>query len=70
MNIPSKVDGLPVLGILGYSFYNDDTITSITVPSSVVAIVEKAFAECTQVTKITIPKSVEYIDATAFDGSK
>ena len=51
----------PVTGIGYYAFYEDLTMTSITIPNSVTSIGPGAFWVCYGLTSITIPNSVTSI---------
>lgn len=51
------------------SFYNCSNLTSITLPSSLTSIGDKAFYNCSSLTSITIPDSVTSIGQNAFYGS-
>ena len=51
-----------------YAFFNQASITSVTIPSSVTYIDYYAFQCCTALSSITIPDSVTYIEISAFDG--
>ena len=66
--IPSSIGVIPVTSIGDHAFYKCDTITSITIPSSVTSIDEFAFYGCSNLKKISIPSSVKSIDDYAFDG--
>jgi hypothetical protein len=48
--IPSTFNSLPVTGIGGNGFINNDSITSIWIPNSVTVIGASAFAGCTNLT--------------------
>ena len=48
------------------AFYNNDKITSVTIPNSVTSIGYEAFSSCTSLTSITIPNSVTSIGTYAF----
>ena len=50
------------------AFSGCSSLTSITIPSSVTSIGEKAFDACTSLTSITIPSSVKTIGRLAFRG--
>ena len=60
--IPEIYNGLPVQEINSYAFYCCDNIVSITIPNSITAIGECAFAYCYSLEKIYIPSSVDRID--------
>ena len=49
------------------AFDGCDSLTSITIPSSVTTIGERAFAYCDSLTSVTIPDSVTTIENNAFD---
>ena len=70
--IPSSinVDGedMPVKAIASNAFYNNDTITSITIPDGVTKIGSSAFEGCSSLTSIHIPNSVTKIGSSAFEG--
>ncbi|MFI3330157.1 MAG: leucine-rich repeat protein [bacterium] len=66
--IPSKIDGLEVVGIAKTAFLNKSSLVNITIPDSVTFIGEAAFANCTALTSIVIPNSVTSIgDATFYN---
>lgn len=59
-----------VTSIASWAFYDDgySSITSISLPSSIVSIGSHAFSCCDRLTTITIPPSVSYIGNYAFGG--
>lgn len=65
--IPSKINGVTVETI-GYAAFERSAVTSVTIPDSVTAILDGAFANCFQLTNISIPNSVTSIGLSAFDG--
>ena len=65
--IPSKINGVPVETI-GHAAFERSAVTSVTIPDSVTAILDGAFANCFQLTNISIPNSVTSIGLSAFDG--
>lgn len=64
--IPSSISLIPVTSIGDNAFYDCDTITSITIPSSVKSIGEYAFYHCSNLASITLSQSVTSIGASAF----
>lgn len=65
--IPSKINGVTVETI-GHAAFERSAVTSVTIPDSVTAILDGAFANCSQLTNISIPNSVTSIGLSAFDG--
>jgi PKD repeat protein len=65
VNIPSTINGLPVTGI-GEAFFNNNNVTSVTIPDSVTSIGMHAFDSCYTLTSVTIPNSVTNIGNWAF----
>lgn len=64
--IPSKINGVTVETI-GHGAFERSAVTSVTIPDSVTAILDGAFANCFQLTNISIPNSVTSIDFSAFE---
>ena len=64
--IPSKINGVTVETI-GHGAFERSAVTSVTIPDSVTAILDRAFANCFQLTNISIPNSVTSIDFSAFE---
>lgn len=65
--IPSKINGVTVETI-GHGAFERSAVTSVTIPDSVTAILDRAFANCFQLTNISIPNSVTAIGSFAFEG--
>lgn len=65
--IPSKINGVTVETI-GHAAFERSAVTSVTIPDSVTAILDGAFANCFQLTNISIPNSVTAIGSFAFEG--
>ena len=66
MVIPSKINGVTVETI-GHGAFEKSAVTSVTIPDSVTAILDRAFANCFQLTNISIPNSVTSIGFSAFE---
>ena len=64
--IPSKINGFTVETI-GHGAFERSAVTSVTIPDSVTAILDRAFANCYQLTNISIPNSVTSIGFSAFE---
>ena len=64
--IPSKINGFTVETI-GHGAFERSAVTSVTIPDSVTAIHDGAFANCFQLTNISIPNSVTSIGFSAFE---
>ncbi len=64
--IPSKINGVTVETI-GHAAFERSAVTSVTIPDSVTAILDRAFANCYQLTNISIPNSVTSIGFSAFE---
>ena len=64
--IPSKINGVTVETI-GHAAFERSAVTSVTIPDSVTAIHDGAFANCSQLTNISIPNSVTFIGFSAFN---
>lgn len=64
--IPSKINGVTVETI-GHAAFERSAVTSVTIPDSVTAILDGAFANCFQLTNISIPNSVTSIGFSAFE---
>ena len=68
LEIPSEINGLPVVKIASGAFDNCTSLTSVTIPDSVTSIGSMAFSGCTSLASITIPSSVTSIGYEAFYG--
>ena len=71
VTIPATLDWYPVKGFGGSGFmsvfgYNNDSVTSVIIPSSVTSIGGYAFGGCTGLTSVTIPEGVTSIGNQAF----
>lgn len=66
VTIPSCYKGKPVT-MIDHAAFHDSAVTSVTIPDSVTAIPDDAFAFCSQLTNISIPNSVTFIGFSAFN---
>lgn len=65
--IPDEIDGVPVTQIHHSAFYQNNTITSVRLPSGLVSIGENAFYRCSSLKGvIVLPKTVKLLDERAF----
>lgn len=64
--IPAEINGVTVETI-GHGAFERSAVTSVTIPDSVTAILDRAFANCFQLTNISIPNSVTSIGFSAFE---
>src|SRR5271170_1262951 len=69
VTIPTNINGLTVTTIGTNAFNNYTSLTSVTIPNSVISIGVDAFAFCSGLTSVTIPNSVTTIGVAAFEGS-
>lgn len=68
VEIPSQVNGYPVVAIDEYAFGGYSDITSVTFPDTLQTIENNAFDGCVGITAIEIPDSVTLIESQAFFG--
>ncbi len=59
--IPDEIDGLPVTTIDYLAVGYNEEINSVTVPSSVTQISDKAFEGCTNLSEINLPSTLTFI---------
>ena len=67
--IPSELSGKKVTAIGEGAFYQNTSITSVTIPSTVESIGIYTFADCTSLTSIEMTESVWQIAPFAFDNT-
>ena len=70
VEIPSVVDGYRVTEIDGDWKLFDESLQSVTIPSSVITIGNSAFSGCRNLSSVTIPSSVTTIKSYAFSGCR
>lgn len=66
LNIPSTINGKPIVCIDDFAFYNCSDVTYVNIPDSVVHIGWAAFCNCSKLTSVKIPSWATYISAHAF----
>jgi len=66
VEIPSKIDKLPVRHIGNYAFEDCSNLTSVVIGDSVTSIGNYAFFECGKLTSVVIGDSVTSIEGSAF----
>lgn len=64
--IPSLIDGKPVVGISDRAFYYESAVRSVILPETLKYIGEQAFAHANNIKSIVIPSSVTEIKSNAF----
>lgn len=70
VDIPSIIDGEPVVSIGDSCFYNHSEIEEISFPETLISIGDSAFAMCKRIKKLIIPDSVQEIGLFAFRDCK
>ena len=71
--IPSKINGIPVTSIGSNAFLRCFSLSSVTIPASVINIGENAFCDCTSLTAITVDAlnpTYSSVDGVLFDKSQ
>ncbi len=66
VSIPPTIEDKPVVAIGQRAFYNNTSLTSVTIPSSVTSIMNYAFEYCSKLTSVTISEGVTSIGYHAF----
>ena len=64
--IPNEYNGLPVLTISNYAFYNKTILEKVYISEGIISIGSYAFYNCSSLTSIEIPSSVTSIGGWAF----
>lgn len=66
VEIPSAVGSYKVVAVGSEAFWQNKTMTSVEIPSTVTSVGYAAFNECTALTKVILPSSVKTIGEAAF----
>lgn len=67
--VPASYQGLPVVEVGRELFYENGSITLVSLPSTITAIRFAAFKNATALTSIVLPNSLTTIDGDAFSGA-
>jgi len=67
VTIPTNINGLTVTSIGNEAFYQDYSLTSVTLPGSVTSIGDSAFFDCSGLANVTISNGVTSIGNYAFE---
>ncbi|MBR6338234.1 MAG: leucine-rich repeat domain-containing protein, partial [Ruminococcus sp.] len=67
--IPETLGGKKVTSIGENAFYDNASLTSVTIPDSVTNITENAFCRCTALTSVTLPSKLRAIKSFVFSGT-
>lgn len=67
ITLPSEVHGRDIVGIAANAFKAENSIKSVTVPSTYTYISEYAFYDCDSLVSITLPATLEKIGKGAFE---
>ncbi len=67
MDIPSKIEGLPVKYIADQACRGNSAITELIIPDSVVSVGEYSFAECKNLKKVVFDDGCREISPSAFE---
>ena len=66
INIPEKIDGLPVTKIVSHAFEGNKKITGITIPESVTEIAGSVFKGCSELKTVSLPNGLTVLQGSTF----
>ena len=66
MEIPSRLDGVPVVEIGEGAFSGRDSLSSVVIPDSVEVVGEEAFADCVALAELSLGAGIKKIEEYAF----
>ncbi len=69
ITVPDAFMGLAVKSVGEYAFFENETLTKITLPDSVIVIGKSAFQNCSSLTEVVLGKGIERIAQAAFRDS-
>ncbi len=65
--IPEKIEGMQVIGVDKFAFYQCDFVKTIVLPEGMTYIGEHAFEECASLVAVKLPETLMRIDRCAFN---
>ena len=68
LQIPNTIDGKSVIGIDEYAFFENDSLVSVEIPSSVKWIGRSAFKRCIALQNVKLAEGIKGMDDFAFSG--
>ena len=69
LTVPDAFMGIAVKSIGEYAFFENETLTSVTLPDSLLVIGDSAFQSCTALTDVVVGSRLEMIGQAAFRDS-
>ena len=66
VTIPSSLGGHTVTAIEDFAFYNNKTVTAVTVPDTVASIGDSVFSWCRELKEVSLPENLQTIGEAAF----
>ncbi len=69
VTVPDAFMGLSVKSIGEYAFFENETLTKITLPDSLIVIGKSAFQDCSSLTEVVLGSNLEHISQAAFRDS-
>lgn len=68
LEIPDTIDGYTVTAIGYRAFYDNENLTSVTIPNTVTSVQENAFKFCLNIKNLNLPDSLTKIGRRSFEG--
>ena len=69
VTVPDAFMGLDVKSVAEYAFFENETLTKITLPDSLIVIGKSAFQDCASLTEVVLGSRLEVISQSAFRDS-
>jgi len=70
IEIPSQIDGLPVIAIADSAFASNSSVTKIVIDEGITTIGKKAFMGASKLEEVSLPSTVTSISESAFENCK